>query len=114
MAHFQKCAIFTGPDLKRARRTGLSARRVQRMKSRGLKGLQLEVGARRAARLLVFEYFPYDNCHQHDDHDDDNHQLRNHYNNCHQYDDHDNICHQYGDRDNILKLFHHHFQVNPL
>ena len=50
-----------GPDLKRARRTGLSARRAQRTKSRGPKGLQLEVGARRAPRLLVFnickEYF---------------------------------------------------------
>ena len=41
----------------RARRTGLSARRAQRMKSRGLKGLQLEVGARRAPRLLVLRIF---------------------------------------------------------
>merc|ERR550517_1961520 len=39
-----------GPDLKRAQRTGLRARRT---KSRGPKGLQLEVGARRAPRLLV-------------------------------------------------------------
>ena len=39
-----------GPELKRARRTGLSARRA---KSRGPKGLQLEVGARGAPRLLV-------------------------------------------------------------
>ena len=42
-----------GPDLKRARRTGLSARRAGRMKLRGLKGLQLEVWAQRAPRLLV-------------------------------------------------------------
>ena len=42
-----------GPDLKRAQRTGLSARRAQRTKSRGPKGLQLDVGARRAPRLLV-------------------------------------------------------------
>ena len=42
-----------GPDLKRAQRTGLSARRARRTKSRGPKGLQLEVGARRAPRLLV-------------------------------------------------------------
>ena len=42
-----------GPDLKRAQRTGLSARRARRTKSRGLKSLQLEVGARRAPRLLV-------------------------------------------------------------
>ena len=34
-----------GPDLLRARRTGLSARRAQRTKSRGPKGLQLEVAA---------------------------------------------------------------------
>ena len=39
--------------LKRARRTGLSARRARRTKSRGPKGLQLEAGARRAPRLLV-------------------------------------------------------------
>ena len=32
---------------------GLSARRARRTKSRGPKGLQLEVGARRAPRLLV-------------------------------------------------------------
>ena len=32
---------------------GLSARRARRTKSRGLKGLQLEVGARRAPKLLV-------------------------------------------------------------
>ena len=43
-----------GPDLKRAQRTGLSARRARRTKSRGPKGLQLEVGARRAPRLLFF------------------------------------------------------------
>ena len=44
-----------GPDLKRAQRTGLGARRARRTKSRGPKGLQLEVGARRAPRLLVFD-----------------------------------------------------------
>ena len=38
------------PDLKRARPTGLSAPRT---KWRGPKGLQLEVGAQRAPRLLV-------------------------------------------------------------
>ena len=32
---------------------GLSARRARRTKSRGPKGLQLEVGARKAPRLLV-------------------------------------------------------------
>ena len=32
---------------------GLSARRARRTKSRGPKGLQLEVGAQRAPRLLV-------------------------------------------------------------
>ena len=37
-----------GPDLKRAQRTGLSARRALRTKLRGPKGLQLEVGARSA------------------------------------------------------------------
>ena len=42
-----------GPDLKQARRTGLSAQRARRTKSRGLKNLQLEVGACRAPRLLV-------------------------------------------------------------
>ena len=36
-----------GTDFKRARRTGLSARRARRTKSRGPKGLQLEVGPRR-------------------------------------------------------------------
>ena len=36
---------------------GLSARRARRTNSRGPKGLQLEVGARRAPRLLVFKYF---------------------------------------------------------
>ena len=46
-----------GPDLKRARHTGLSARRAGRTKSRGPKGLQLEVGARRAPRLLVLRIF---------------------------------------------------------
>ena len=48
------------PDLKRARRTGLSARRTRRTKSRGPKGLQLEVGARRAPRLL-YTIFTYQN-----------------------------------------------------
>ena len=43
------------PDLKRAQRTGLSARKARRTKSRGPKGLQLEVGARRAPRLLVYD-----------------------------------------------------------
>ena len=43
-----------GLDLERARRTVLSARRARRTKSRGPKGLQLEVGARRALRLLVW------------------------------------------------------------
>ena len=47
---FKKCSIFTGPDLKRAWRTGLSARRAQRTKSRGPKGLQLKVGAWRPPR----------------------------------------------------------------
>ena len=53
-----------GPDLKRAQRTGLSARRARRTKSSrpegpkaGPKGRYLEVGARRAPRLLVHEYF---------------------------------------------------------
>ena len=35
----------------------LSAQRARRTKSRGPKGLQLEVGARRAPKLLVFSYF---------------------------------------------------------
>ena len=35
---------------------GLSARRARRTKSRGPKGLQLEVGARRAPKLLVYTY----------------------------------------------------------
>ena len=35
---------------------GLSARRAQRTKSRGPKGLQLEVGARRAPRLVAYIY----------------------------------------------------------
>ena len=48
---------MVGPDLKRAQRTGLSARRARRTKSRGPKGLQLEVGARRAPRLLVLHMF---------------------------------------------------------
>ena len=43
---FKKCLIFTGPDLKRARRTVLT-------KSRGPKGHQLEAVAQRAPRLLV-------------------------------------------------------------
>ena len=50
-----------GPDLKRAQRTGLSARRARRTKSSrpegpkaGPKGRYLEVGARRAPRLLVY------------------------------------------------------------
>ena len=34
---FKKCPIFTGPDLKRAGRTVLSAQRVRRTKSRGPK-----------------------------------------------------------------------------
>ena len=49
-----------GPDLKRAQRTGLSARRARRTKSSrpegpkaGPKSRKLEVGARRAPRLLV-------------------------------------------------------------
>ena len=46
-----------GPDLKQAQRTGLSARRT---KSRGPKGLQIEVGARRAPRLLVYIYIYMD------------------------------------------------------
>ena len=45
------------PDLKRARRTGPSARRARGTKSRGPKGIELEVGARRAPRLLV-QYIP--------------------------------------------------------
>ena len=36
---------------------GLSARRAQRAKSRGPKGLKLEVGAQRAPRFLVLIYF---------------------------------------------------------
>ena len=44
---FRKKPSFTWPDLKQARRTGLGARRAQRTKSRGLKGIQLEVGPRR-------------------------------------------------------------------
>ena len=63
---FKKCTIwkkaqfsknFTGPDLKRTQCTSLSARRVRRTKSRGLKGLQLEVRAQRAPRLLVNNIF---------------------------------------------------------
>ena len=46
-----------GPDLKQARQTGLSARKAPRTKSRGPKGLQLEVGARRAPILLVLNVF---------------------------------------------------------
>ena len=42
-----------GPDLKWARHTGLSARRAGMAKSRGPKGLQLEVGPRSGPRLLV-------------------------------------------------------------
>ena len=38
---------------------GLSARRARRTKSRGPKGLQIEVGARRAPRLLVLLYVLY-------------------------------------------------------
>ena len=45
-----------GPDLKWARRTGLSTLRARRTKSIGPKGHQLEVGARRAPRLLVYPY----------------------------------------------------------
>ena len=44
-------------DLQRARHTGLSARRARRTKSRGPEGLHLEVGARRAPRLLVYYIF---------------------------------------------------------
>ena len=40
---------------------GLSARRARRKKSRGPKGLQLEVGARRAPRLLVTYNITRDN-----------------------------------------------------
>ena len=39
---------------------GLSAQRAGRTKSRGQKGLQLEVGAWRAPRLLVAQYFCQD------------------------------------------------------
>ena len=54
MTHFpKKIPIFNGSDLQRARLTGMSARRVRRTKSKGPKGLQLEVGARKAPRLLV-------------------------------------------------------------
>ena len=49
-----------GPDLKQAQRTGLSVWRAQRTKSRGPKGPQLEVGARRVPRLLVFLYLSVD------------------------------------------------------
>ena len=45
-----------GLDLKWARHTGLSARRAGRTKSRGPKGLQLEVGPGGAPKLLVFIY----------------------------------------------------------
>ena len=48
----KKNPIFTGPDLKRARCTGLSAQRARRTKLRGQKGLHL-VGAQRALKLLV-------------------------------------------------------------
>ena len=40
--------------VKIVRQTGLSAQRARRTKSRGPKGLQLEVRVRRAPRLLVF------------------------------------------------------------
>ena len=55
MPHFtkKKNPIFTGHDLKQAWRTGLSGRRARRTKSRGRKGLQLEVGAQRAPRPIV-------------------------------------------------------------
>ena len=43
-----------GPDLKRAQHTGLSARRAVRTKSRGPKGLRLEVALRRSP--LNFQY----------------------------------------------------------
>ena len=46
----QNCKKNGGPDLKRARRTGLNARRT---KSRGPKGFQLEVGPRSGPRLPV-------------------------------------------------------------
>ena len=39
---------------------GLSAGRARRTKSTGPKGLQLEVGARRAPRLLVFDIMIFD------------------------------------------------------
>ena len=42
---------------------GLSARRAWRTKSRGPKGRQLEVGARRAPRLLVLIYVPIEYLH---------------------------------------------------
>ena len=67
---FKKCPIFTGPDLKGARRTGLSAQRARRTKSSrpegpkaGPKGRHLEVGARRAPRLLVFYNWSWNNLH---------------------------------------------------
>ena len=40
---FKNCPIFTEPDLKRARRTGLSARRARRTNSSRPQGRNLEV-----------------------------------------------------------------------
>ena len=56
---FRKKPSFNWPDLKQAWRTGLGAQRAQRTKSRGPKGLQLEVGPRRAPRLLVIHNLQY-------------------------------------------------------
>ena len=42
-----------GPDFKRVRRSGLSGLRARRIKSRGPKNFQLEVGDQSARRLLV-------------------------------------------------------------
>ena len=53
---WSKWSKHGGLDLQRARRTGLSARRAQRTMSKGPKGLQFEVGAWRAPRLLVKSY----------------------------------------------------------
>ena len=66
-----------GPDLKRARHTGLSAPRARRTKSKGPKGLQLEVGARRAPRLLVHKYLKIEMTFDHKK-IDDNPRMINH------------------------------------
>ena len=51
---------------------GLSALRAQRAKSRGPKGLQLEVGARKAPRLLVHnKEFDDNNVDDEDEEDED-------------------------------------------